>query len=350
MNKRNRTIQEKINECLDDKIKNLHPDVRKVLLQFLLDRPEISNNVSKSRQMICSEYNFLEQGSHTIGYWKCRGWSDSESKYRSNANLPTKKTPSPFSVAFWVGKVNPSTGVLYTEIEADYKRNTQRPIRKEYWLERGHSEQESIELASTKKRNNNFIGNKASVDRDTELHKSSSKRCKEYYMLRGFTEEESINMVSDAQNTFSLDICIEKYGIVTGREVWNDRQDRWQATLNAKSDDEKDDINRRKVATTNFRTLWDTELNILGILYLLKVYNDNEVFYKIGITTKTVRKRYQGYAIGGYSYDIIKTIDDTIHKCFLMEQDIIKNNIGDRYIPKEKFEGWTECFINEPII
>ena len=34
MNKRNRTIQEKINECLDDKIKNLHPDFRKVLLRF----------------------------------------------------------------------------------------------------------------------------------------------------------------------------------------------------------------------------------------------------------------------------------------------------------------------------
>jgi len=350
MNKRNRTIQEKINECLDDKIKNLHPDFRKELNQFLLDHPETSNNVVKSKQLICSEYVFLEQGAHTIGYWQCRGWSDSEAKYKSKANFPIKKTPSPFSIEFWICKINPLTGALYTEPEADYKRNTQRPIRKEYWMERGYSEQESIELAATKKHSNNISGNKAAADRDIEMHKASSRRCKEYYILRGFTKEESISMVSDAQNTFSLGICIDKYGTVKGQELWDARQDSWQTTLNAKSDDEKEDICRRKAPTVNYRTLWDEELNIPGILYLLKVYNDDEVFYKIGITTKTIRKRCRGHVIGGYSYDIINTVYDTIHKCFLMEQDIIKNNIGDKYTPKEKFEGWTECFINEPII
>lgn len=38
-----------------------------------------------------------------------------------------------------------------------------------------------------------------------------------------------------------------KFGEEEGRRVWEDRQIRWQATMNAKSDEEKADINLRKI-------------------------------------------------------------------------------------------------------
>jgi len=350
MHKRNRTTEEKIEDCLDNAIGNLHPKFREEIYQVLLNNPEKSKNVSKSKQFVYTLYKFPEQGIFTKEYWLARGWSESESNYKSKQSNTRKKVPSPFSKEFWLEKINPNTDTFYSEIEADYKRNSQRPIRKEYWLELGYSEQESIKLALQQKDSNNKSGAKSAVGRGKDLQKASSPRCKEYYMLRGFTEEESIDKVSDAQVTFSKNKCIEKYGTEEGTKIWQERQDNWQKTLNSKTEEEKDYINRSKATKINYRTLWDKDLDTPGILYLLKVYKDEEVFYKIGITTKTIRQRYNGYTIGGYVYEIIKTVSDTIHKCFLMEQNIIKSNKSIRYKPNEKFEGWTECFINEPVI
>ena len=227
MHKRSRTAEEKIEDCLDNAIGNLHPKFREQLYQVLLNNPEKVVNVHKSKQYIYSLYKFPERGIGTKQYWLARGWTKGESHYKSKQSNPRKKTTSPFSKEFWVEKINPNTGTNYTEIEADYKRNSQRPIRKEYWLELGHSEQESIELAITQKNNNNISGTKSMGGRDKDSQKASSPRCKEYYMLRGFTEEESIDKVSDAQMTFSLDICIKKHGSELGRQVWLDRQERW---------------------------------------------------------------------------------------------------------------------------
>jgi hypothetical protein len=347
---RNRTTEEKIEDCLDNKIKNLHPKFREELYQLLLNTPDISNNVAKSKQFVCNLYEFPEQGMFTKQYWLSRGWSEGESNYKSKQSNTRKKTPSPFSREYWLEKINPETNSKYTELEADYKRNSQRPIRKEYWIKQGYSEEESVKLAIQQKDANNKSGAKSSGSRGKEFHRISSPRCKEYYMLRGFTEEESIDKVCDVQSTFSLDICVEKYGMEEGTRLWQARQDNWQATLNSKSEEEKAAINRGKATKINYRTLWDKELDTPGILYLLKVYKDDEIFYKIGITTRTVRQRYNGYTIGGYVYEVIRTVNDTIHKCFLMEQDIIKSNKSIRYSPNEKFEGWTECFINEPVI
>lgn len=76
--------------------------------------------------------------------------------------------------------------------------------------------------------------------------KNSSKRCKEYWILQGFTEEEASKKVSEAQTTFSLKICIEKYGEEEGYKIWKERQDKWQIALNSKSQYEKILINKKK--------------------------------------------------------------------------------------------------------
>lgn len=70
-----------------------------------------------------------------------------------------------------------------------------------------------------------------------------------YYVKQGYTEEEAKVKLSERQSTFNLEKCIEKYGEVEGRKRWQDRQDKWQNTLNAKSDEEKAIINRKKVSS-----------------------------------------------------------------------------------------------------
>jgi len=49
----------------------------------------------------------------------------------------------------------------------------------------------------------------------------------EYWIKRGHTEEESEKIISKNQVTFSLDICIEKFGEIEGKKRWMDRQEKW---------------------------------------------------------------------------------------------------------------------------
>lgn len=48
-----------------------------------------------------------------------------------------------------------------------------------------------------------------------------------YWKERGFSEEEAKKKISSVQKTFSLDICIQKYGEIEGRKRWVERQEKW---------------------------------------------------------------------------------------------------------------------------
>ena len=61
-----------------------------------------------------------------------------------------------------------------------------------------------------------------------------------------------------------------------------------------------------------------------GILYVIEAYNHTEWFWKVGITTQTVQKRFQGGNIP-YDYDTGTVIPTQIVDAYLAEQDILKN-------------------------
>jgi G:T-mismatch repair DNA endonuclease (very short patch repair protein)/endogenous inhibitor of DNA gyrase (YacG/DUF329 family) len=69
----------------------------------------------------------------------------------------------------------------------------------------------------------------------------------DYYLNQGMTEEEAKNALSERQTTFSLDICIEKYGEEKGKEIWEERQRKWLNSLDELSDEEKKRIYDAKV-------------------------------------------------------------------------------------------------------
>lgn len=76
-------------------------------------------------------------------------------------------------------------------------------------------------------------------------------------------------------------------------------------------------------------------------LYLL--YNKDENFFKVGITTKqtiTERIKYMGY-----KFDIVDSITDTMYNVALAEQKILKSCL--RYKPKRRFGGWSECLMSK---
>ena len=69
----------------------------------------------------------------------------------------------------------------------------------------------------------------------------------EYYIKRGFSETEAKQKVKKRQTTFSKEKCIEKYGEEEGLKIFNERQKKWQETLNSKSPEEIERINKAKM-------------------------------------------------------------------------------------------------------
>jgi len=63
--------------------------------------------------------------------------------------------------------------------------------------------------------------------KDAKLENDSDTTKLSYYTSRGLTEEDAKIALKERQTTFSLEICIEKYGEEKGRQKWLDRQEKW---------------------------------------------------------------------------------------------------------------------------
>lgn len=64
-----------------------------------------------------------------------------------------------------------------------------------------------------------------------EKTKSNRKNNILYWTKKGFSEDEAKKKVSEFQITFSKEICIEKYGIEKGLEIFNKRNKNWTNSL-----------------------------------------------------------------------------------------------------------------------
>ena len=83
----------------------------------------------------------------------------------------------------------------------------------------------------------------------------------------------------------------------------------------------------------------------LASLYFVRLFNQVESFYKIGVTFQSVENRFCRKALPGYKYEIL-----AIHKStnaaavYNWEQSIIETFAHFQYKPKLYFVGETECF------
>lgn len=80
-----------------------------------------------------------------------------------------------------------------------------------------------------------------------------------------------------------------------------------------------------------------------ALLYIIKCYDNKESFYKIGITTTSISKRYGGKSKIPYDYELIYEYKSNLYDCFKIEQSTIINFKNKKYIPKKQFGGMYEC-------
>lgn len=78
-------------------------------------------------------------------------------------------------------------------------------------------------------------------------------------------------------------------------------------------------------------------------VYLIKCFNDDESFYKIGKTFTSVKTRYFGTKIP-YMYEIIREINGEAREISILEETLHRFYKNERYIPKIPFKGDTECY------
>lgn len=82
----------------------------------------------------------------------------------------------------------------------------------------------------------------------------------------------------------------------------------------------------------------------LGILYVLRCFNSSESFYKIGITSRSVKLRYPSKNALPYDYEILQEIIKDSEIIYDLEHDILKDLYDFKYKPLISFGGETECF------
>lgn len=137
----------------------------------------------------------------------------------------------------------------------------------EFWLNKGFTKDESeIKVKEVMKEIHQKTSKKLKDNPEKYAYKFPTKV--EYYLKKGFSEEEGIKKISEIQNRFSLEKCIEKYGNEDGEKVWLNRQERWINTLNLKTEEEKIEINKKKLTGAQYspisqRLFWDI-YNLVG--------------------------------------------------------------------------------------
>lgn len=78
-------------------------------------------------------------------------------------------------------------------------------------------------------------------------------------------------------------------------------------------------------------------------VYILKCTGNNEEFYKIGKTYRTIKDRFRS-TILPYDYEILKVFEGEAQEISKLEKKMQKDNKQNKYKPKIKFSGMYECF------
>lgn len=79
-------------------------------------------------------------------------------------------------------------------------------------------------------------------------------------------------------------------------------------------------------------------------LYIIKCWNDNKKFYKIGITYKKIHRRFCAKSSMPYQWKLINSIEGSGEYIYDLENELHRKFKQYKYIPDIEFKGCQECF------
>lgn len=222
-----------------------------------------------------------------------------------------------------------------------------------YWLDRGYSKQDAeLEVKKFQSSSSKKLWTKIK-NGEIEYYNNTAI---DYYLNKGMPLNEAQRALKERQTTFSKEKLIDKYGEEVGIKKWTERQEKWQKTLNDKSDDEKERICKEKgtdrngiphmgAISENYFIKYPEKANMEASLYYLRFFNDENEFWKIGITTRSIKERF-GNTRSKYDidYEIILESKDTLKNCHSLEQKLLNTYNDHRITVDINMFRSTECF------
>jgi len=253
---------------------------------------------------------------------------------------------------------NEKSSILSKLKNNDYEKFlTINPNNKEHWIKKGFSlEDATIKARQFTKENCQNMRNTYEQIREENpgIHKNYNSACLEYWQNQGYTIEESIELRSKRQSTFSLEICVEKYGTEIGFQIWKERNENWSIKIEEKYQNGEFSRIPKNPLSTSFS---NKEINLIKeLVQVLKL--DEKQYYSI-INGKQFG-RWSTELKRGFSFDfvlkekfkIIEFFGDYWHcnprfydrnyfhkkmKC-LAEEKWEQDKIKEDFIKKEGFE------------
>ena len=184
-------------------------------INFYLDRgfnDKSAKEELKLRQSTVSLESFVRRFGETEGSKRYNSyldkWKTSISRHdKSELYKNWKNTPENY-----LNKINPITGKLFSihEAESKIKEDLSKGFKR-VWKEY----------------------------REGLREKSFVNTTLEYYEAKGMSTVEAHLALKERQRTFTLEKCIHKYGQEEGIKRFEDRNYRWQKSLDSKTDEEK---------------------------------------------------------------------------------------------------------------
>lgn len=226
---------------------------------------------------------------------------------------------------FW--EENKDNKVSVRKIKYDCSPKSFSNKTKEFYLDRGWSEEYAIEKISEIQRSNS----KKSAEKMTDDRLTSQIG---YWLKQGFSEEESQKKVSERQSTFTLERCVEKYGEEKGKEKWEERQSKWQKTLNERYNLEEM-LEWKKKGFLSTKSASKEAVNLF-----LPFYKEYKDIYKCFLYTEGSKEFILKDESLGHCYFYDFTIEDL---------KLIFEYNGEHVHPnpdwdKEKWNSWRHCY------
>lgn len=101
---------------------------------------------------------------------------------------------------------------------------------------------------------------------------------------------------------------------------------------------------REKNGWSRSRHTKAAERNNHSMIYLIECFNDHERFYKVGITTHQINRRFNGKDCMPYAFNVLSTLSTGAYDDWNNEKIIHRNLKSFRYSPMISFKGEGECF------
>jgi hypothetical protein len=295
-------LQNSNDKYLEHYLRDFTPELKKYWINELSAFYTLS--VLEFNKIVYLKINITKIGKHTHKYWLERGWNKKEIELK---RTHIKQPKSPMTLKYWLEKG-------YSEEDAAIKIKEQRKNSIYYWLKRGYSEEEAKhQVVNYQKNSSKVLTNKLLYDLEfREEHLKKINTNVEYYINLGYDIETAKTMLSERQNTFTLDKCIQKHGEEVGNKIWKERQLNWQKELKKVYFYDKNDSNSVKFLIEKY----DDWYWIAGLCRLTILIDIKKLLLKaivicngdINIFSNYIVNNLQNVFVGYTTYDVISRI------------------------------------------